>query len=41
MKRDYRKLGYPEIEFGGFSDVDGAVKFYARVSALLTPDMIS
>lgn len=39
VKRDYRKLGYPEIEFGGFSDVDGTVKFYARISALLTPDM--
>ena len=39
MKRDHRKLGYPEIEFGGFSDVDGSVKFYSRVSALLTPDM--
>ena len=40
MKRDHRKLGYPEIEFGGFSDVDGSVIFYSRVTALLTPDMI-
>jgi SAM-dependent methyltransferase len=39
MKRDYRRRGYPEIEFGGFSDVDGTVTFYARVSALLRPDM--
>src|ERR1035437_5733267 len=39
MKTEYLKLGYPEAEFGGFSDVDGTVAFYSRVSALLTPDM--
>lgn len=27
--------GYPEIEFGGFSRVDGTIAFYTRVQALL------
>ena len=39
MNREYLKRGYPEAEFGGFSDLDGTVAFYARVTALLTPDM--
>jgi SAM-dependent methyltransferase len=39
MKREHLKRRYPEAEFGGFSDVDGTVAFYARVSALLTADM--
>jgi len=30
---------YPEIAAGGFSRVDGTVSFYARVNALLSPDM--
>jgi SAM-dependent methyltransferase len=29
---------YPEARFGGFSDVDGTVRFYLRVNALLRPD---
>ena len=29
---------YPEINFGGYSRVDGSVEFYSRVQALLTPD---
>jgi SAM-dependent methyltransferase len=28
---------YPEARFGGFSDIDGTIAFYARVNALLTP----
>jgi len=27
---------YPEVGFGGFSDIDGTVVFYSRVHALLT-----
>jgi SAM-dependent methyltransferase len=30
---------YPESRFGGFSDVDGTILFYARVHALLRSDM--
>lgn len=29
---------YPEIRFGGFTEVDGAVKFFTRVQALLDPE---
>jgi len=29
---------YPEVEFGGFSRVDGLVAFYGRVQALLQPE---
>src|SRR5215813_1327518 len=28
---------YPESRFGGFSDVDGTVTFFTRISALLDP----
>ena len=31
---------YPESRFGGFSDIDGSVLFYARVHSLLRPDSI-
>lgn len=27
---------YPEAQFGGFSDIDGTVAFYARVNSLVT-----
>ena len=30
---------YPEMRFGGFTDIDGTVAFYARVNALLGPRM--
>ena len=30
---------YPEVAAGGFTRVDGTVAFYARVQALLEPDM--
>ena len=29
---------YPEARFGDFSDVDGTIRFYSRVRALLKPD---
>ncbi len=28
---------YPESTFGGFSDIDGTIAFYARVNALIQP----
>lgn len=31
---------YPESKFGGFSEVDGTVRFYFRVNALLDPSSI-
>lgn len=39
-KKDHRRAGYPEIEFGGFSDVDGSIRFFSRVAALLTSDAV-
>jgi len=35
--RDYRLSFYPETTFGGFTDTDGTVAFYARVNSLLQP----
>lgn len=35
--RPFEKI-YPEMGFGGFSDVDGTVKFFVRVHALLDPN---
>jgi len=35
---DYKTAFYPETRFGGFTDVDGTVHFYARAQALLTPE---
>jgi SAM-dependent methyltransferase len=31
---------YPESRFGGFSDIDGTVRFYSRVNALTGPDAV-
>ncbi|MFH1920997.1 MAG: class I SAM-dependent methyltransferase [Planctomycetota bacterium] len=31
---------YPEAAFGGYSDTDGAIRFHARVNALLTPSAV-
>jgi SAM-dependent methyltransferase len=31
---------YPESRFGGFSDIDAYVVFYARVNSLVTPDSV-
>ena len=28
---------YPESKFGGFTDLDGTIRFYLRVNALLEP----
>jgi SAM-dependent methyltransferase len=36
LKRDF----YPESKFGGFSEVDGTVRFYFRVNALLDPSSV-
>jgi SAM-dependent methyltransferase len=32
---------HPESEFGGFTDLDGAIKFYARVRELLPADGVA
>ncbi len=32
---------HPESEFGGFTDLDGAIRFYARVRELLPPDGVA
>lgn len=37
---DWKTRFYPESRFGGFTDIDGTVLFYARVNALLTPDSV-
>jgi SAM-dependent methyltransferase len=34
---DARTRFYPETRFGGFSDVDGTLRFYVRVRGLITP----
>ncbi len=36
----YRSSFYPESRFGGFTDVDGTIAFYARVNALLQPEFV-
>jgi SAM-dependent methyltransferase len=36
-----RKHFHPESEFGGFTELDGAVRFYARVRELLSPDGVA
>lgn len=33
-------VAYPEVDFGGFSRVDGSIAFFVRVNSLLTPDMV-
>lgn len=33
-----RRRVHPEFDFGGFTELDGAVRFYARVRELLPPD---
>jgi SAM-dependent methyltransferase len=37
MAKSLAESVYPEIEFGGYSRVDGTVEFYSRVQSLLTP----
>jgi SAM-dependent methyltransferase len=36
-----RRRHHPESEFGGFTDLDGAIRFYARVRELLPPEGIA
>jgi hypothetical protein len=31
----FTKKFYPESQFGGFSDIDGTVRFYTRVNSLI------
>lgn len=31
---------YPEAQFGGFTDIDGTVRFYQRVNALIEPHFV-
>ena len=35
----YTQDFYPESRFGGYTDIDGTIAFYTRVSALLQPDL--
>src|SRR2546422_991874 len=37
VSRAARLIGphYPEVKFGGFTDVDGTIAFYTRVNALI------
>ena len=32
---DSKKIFYPESRFGGFTDIDGTIIFYARVNSLI------
>jgi SAM-dependent methyltransferase len=34
----YVETFYPESRFGGFTDIDGSIAFYARINALITLD---
>jgi SAM-dependent methyltransferase len=36
----YQALFYPELSFGGFTDIDGTVAFYSRVNALLQSSFV-
>lgn len=36
-----RSRFHPESEFGGFTDLDGTIRFYARVQELLPPDGVA
>jgi SAM-dependent methyltransferase len=33
-----RARHYPEVAYGGFSEADGAIRFYGRIRALLRPE---
>ena len=33
----YRERFYPEVKFGGFTDIDGTIAFFTRVNALVDP----
>lgn len=36
----FKESFYPESRFGGFTDIDGTIAFYLRVSALLEPSSV-
>lgn len=36
----FKQIYYPESAFGGFTDMDGTVIFYARINALLEPSFV-
>jgi SAM-dependent methyltransferase len=38
---EYKASFYPESTFGGFTDIDGTVVFYARVNALVQPSFVA
>jgi len=38
--RSIQEWFYPELRFGGFTDVDGTIRFYSRVNALLEPGFV-
>lgn len=37
---DYQCIYYPESRFGGFTDIDGTILFYARVNALVNSSSV-
>jgi SAM-dependent methyltransferase len=37
---DYKRIFFPESEFGGFSDIDGIITFYNRVNSLIQASSI-
>jgi len=39
-EKTFQEIYYPESRFGGFTDVDGTVAFYFRISALLQPSTV-
>ena len=40
MKKSLKSRCYPESQFGGFSEVDGTVRFFTRVRALMEPSFV-
>lgn len=40
MKTDSIETWYPESRFGGFTDIDGTILFYARLRSLLSPESV-
>ena len=37
---DYRQIYYPEVKFGGFTDLDGTIAFYFRVNSLVNSSSV-
>jgi len=37
---DKRELFFPEVNFGGFSKIDGTVAFYTRVNSIIKPSFV-